>query len=75
MLSLGAFGALTTAAISAMGRRHTTRGALLMAALYGAGAGALAESGVRRLGRVGPEAVETLQRDVKAAASGVRRAA
>jgi Putative Actinobacterial Holin-X, holin superfamily III len=75
VLSLGAFGALTTAAISAMGRRHTTRGALLVAALYGAGAGALAESGVRRLGRVAPEAVETLQRDVRAAASGVRRAA
>jgi Putative Actinobacterial Holin-X, holin superfamily III len=75
VLGLGAFGALTTAAISAIGRRHTTRGALLVAALYGASAGALAETGVRRLGRVAPEAVGTLQRDVKAAASGVRRAA
>ena len=75
VLGLGAFGALTTAAISAMGRRHTTRGALLVAALYGAGAGALAESGVRRLGTVTPDAVATLQRDVKAAAGGVRRAA
>src|SRR5215216_4231138 len=65
VLGLGAFGALTTAAISALGRRHTTRGALLVAALYGAGAGALAESGVKRLGRVAPAAVETLQRDVK----------
>lgn len=75
VLGLGAFGALTTAAIAAVGRRHTTRGALLVAAVYGAGAGALAESGVRRLGQVAPEAVQTLQRDVKAAASGVRRAA
>jgi hypothetical protein len=75
VLSLGAFGALTTAAISAAGRRHTTRGALVVAALYGAGAGVLAESGVKRLGRVGPHAVETLQRDVKAAAGGMRRAA
>jgi hypothetical protein len=75
VLGLGAFGALTTAAIAAAGRRHTTRGALLVAGVYGAGAGLLAESGVKRLGRVAPEAVETLQRDVKAAARGARRAA
>jgi Putative Actinobacterial Holin-X, holin superfamily III len=74
VLGLGAFGALTTAAIAAAGRRNTTRGALMIAALYGAGAGALAESGVRRLGRVAPQAVGTIQRDVKAAAGGIRRA-
>jgi len=74
VLGLGAFGALTTAAIAAAGRRHTTRGALMIAALYGAGAGALAETGVRRLGHVAPQAVGTIQRDVKAAAGGMRRA-
>ena len=39
VLGLGAFGALTTAAIAALGRQDTMRGALLMAAAYGAGAG------------------------------------
>src|SRR5688572_4503951 len=74
VLGLGAFGALTAAAIAALGRQDTTRGALLMAAVYGAGAGALAEAGVQRLGRVTPEAVETIQEDVKQAAKAVRRA-
>jgi hypothetical protein len=74
VLGLGAFGALTTAAIAALGRRDTTRGALLVAAVYGVGAGALAEVGVRRLGRVAPEAVEDIQQDVKEAAKAVRRA-
>jgi hypothetical protein len=75
VLGLGAFGALTTAAIASLGRQDTARGALLMAALYGAGAGALAEAGVRRLGRVTPEAVESIQQEVKEAAKSVRRAA
>ena len=74
VLGLGAFGALTTAAILALGRQDTTRGALLMAAVYGAGAGALAEVGVKRLNRVTPEAVENIQQDVKEAARAVRRA-
>jgi hypothetical protein len=74
VLGLGAFGALTTAAIAALGRRDTTRGALLVAAVYGAGAGALAEIGVQRLGRITPEAVENIQQDVKEAARAVRRA-
>ena len=74
VLGLGAFGALTTAAIAALGRQDTTRGALLMAAFYGAGAGALAEAGVKRLGRVTPEAVEAIGQDVKGAARAVRRA-
>ena len=74
VLGLGAFGALTTAAIASLGRQDTARGALLMAALYGAGAGALAEAGVKRLSRVTPEAVETIQQDVKEAAKAVRRA-
>ena len=75
VLGLGAFGALTAAAIAALGRQDTTRGALLVAAGYGAGAGMLAEEGIRRLRRVGPEAVENLQQDVKEAAKAVRRAA
>ena len=75
VLGLGAFGALTTAAIAALGRQDTTRGALLMAAAYGAGAGALAEAGILRLRRIGPQAVEDLQEDVKEAARAVRRAA
>ena len=74
VLGLGAFGALTTAAIVALGRQDTARGALLMAALYRAGAGALAEAGVQRLGRVTPEAVEAIQQDVKEAAMAVRDA-
>jgi putative superfamily III holin-X len=74
VLGLGAFGALTTAAIAALGRQDTARGALMLAAFYGAGAGALAEAGVKRLGRVTPEAVETIQQDVKEAAKAVRRA-
>jgi len=74
VLGLGAFGALSTAAIVALGRQDTARGALVMAALYGAGAGALAEAGVRRLRRVTPEAVESIQQDVKDAAKAVRRA-
>jgi putative superfamily III holin-X len=75
VLGLAAVGALTTAAINALGRQDTTHGALLVAAAYGAGAGALAEAGVRRLGRVTPEAVESIQQDVKEAAKAVRRAA
>jgi len=74
VLGLGAFGALTTAAIAALGRQDTARGALLVAGVYGAGAGALAETGARRLGRVAPEAVENIQQDVKEAARAVRRA-
>jgi hypothetical protein len=74
VLGLGAFGALTAAAIAALGRQGTTRGALLVAAVYGAGAGALAETGVTRLRRVAPAAVENIQQDVKEAAKAVRRA-
>ena len=73
VLGLGAFGALTTAAIAALGRQDTTRGALVMAAAYGAGAGVLAEVGVIRLRRVTPEAVESVQAEVKEAARNVRR--
>jgi hypothetical protein len=74
VMGLGAFGALTTAAIAALGRQDTARGALLMAAFYGAGAGALAEAGVKRLGRVTPEAAEAIQQEVKEAAKAVGRA-
>ena len=74
VLGLGAFGALTTAAIKALGRQDTIRGALLLAAFYGAGAGAVAGVGVRRLGRVAPEAADAIQHEVKEAATSVRRA-
>ena len=73
VLGLGAFGALTTAAIASLGRQNTARGALMMAAFYGAGAGALAEAGVKRLGRVTPEAADAIQQEVKEAAKEVRR--
>jgi hypothetical protein len=75
VLGLGAFGALTTAAIVALGRQDTTRGALLMAAAYGTAAGVLAEAGVLRLRRIAPQAVDDIQQDVKEAAKAVRRAA
>ena len=74
VLGLGAFGALTTAAITALGRQDTARGALLMAAAYGAGAGALAEAGVLRLRRVSARAADDLQADVKEVARAVRSA-
>jgi hypothetical protein len=73
VLGVGAFGAMTAALIAALGRRPA-RGALLVATLYGAGAAALADAGVKRLGQIAPEAVETIQRDVKAAATGARKA-
>lgn len=72
-LGVGTFGALTAALISALGRR-SPRGALLVATLYGAGAAGLADAGRKRLGKVAPELVETIQRDVKATAKGARRA-
>ena len=74
VLGLGAFGALTTAAIKALGRQDTIRGALLLASAYGAGAGALAGVGIRRLGRVTPEAADAIQHEVKEAATAVSRA-
>lgn len=75
VLGLGAFGALTTAAITALGRQDTARGALVMAAAYGVGAGVLAEAGVLRLRKVAPEAAQDIQHEVKLAAKAVRRAA
>ena len=75
VLGLGAFGALTTAVIAAVGREDRTRAALMVAAIYGASAGALAEAGIKRLGRITPEAVADIQHDVKQAAKAVQRAA
>lgn len=72
VLGVGAFGALTAGLIALLGRRPA-RGALIVAALYGAGAGALAEAAVKRLGKVAPEAAQALRRDLKAAAPGTRR--
>ena len=71
-LGVGAFGALTAALIAALGRRPS-RGALLVATLYGAGAAGLADQGVKRLGRMAPQVLETIQRDVKATAKGASR--
>ena len=71
-LGVGAFGALTAALIAALGRRPS-RGALLVATLYGAGAAGLADAGVKRLGQVAPQVLETIQRDVKATAKGASR--
>ena len=73
VLGVGAFGALTAALISALGRRPA-RGGLLVATLYGAGAAGLADAGRKRLVQVAPQLVETIQRDVKATATGARRA-
>jgi len=74
VLGAGAFGALTAALIRALGRRRPARGAFLVATLYGAGAAGLAVAGRKRLAQVAPEAVDTIQRDVKAAAEGARNA-
>ena len=73
-LGVGAFGALTAGLIAALQRRPS-RGALVVATLYGAGAAGLADAGVKRLGKVAPQLAETVQRDVKATAQGARRAA
>jgi len=72
VLGVGAFGALTSALISLLSRRPA-RGAFVVAALYGAGAGALANAAVNRLGQVAPEALQALRRDLKAAANGAQR--
>jgi hypothetical protein len=72
VLGVGAFGALTAALIAALGRRPA-RGALVVATLYGAGAAGLADAGRKRLVQAAPQAVEAIQRDVKATAKGARR--
>jgi len=74
VLGVGAFGALTAGLIALLGRRPA-RGALMVAGLYGAGAGALAEAALKRLGEVAPEAAQALRRDLRAAATGTQRAA
>ena len=72
VLGVGAFGALTSALISLLSRRPV-RGAFAVAALYGAGAGMLADAAVKRLGQVAPEALQALRRDLMAAANGAQR--
>jgi hypothetical protein len=72
VLGVGAFGALTSGLIAALGRRPA-RGGLLVAALYGAGAAGLADAGIKRLGKAAPQAVATIQRDVKATTKGARK--
>ena len=53
VLGVGAFGALTAGLIALVGRRPA-RGALIVAAVYGAGAGALADAALKRLERSHP---------------------
>jgi hypothetical protein len=72
VLGVGAFGALTAGLIAALGRRPA-RGGLLVAAVYGAGAAGLADAGRKRLVQAAPQAVATVQRDVKATAKGAGR--
>lgn len=72
VLGVGAFGALTAGLIAALGRRPA-RGGLLVATLYGAGAAGLADAGRKRLGKVAPQLIQTIQRDVKATAKGASR--
>ena len=64
VLGVGAFGALTAALIATI-KRHPARGALIVAALYGAGAGALADAALTRLAAVSPEAARALRRDAR----------
>jgi hypothetical protein len=63
LLGVGAFAALTSALIAALERRPA-RGALMVAAIYGAGAGTLTEAGVNRL-RQTLQAPEATGRDVE----------
>lgn len=72
MLGLGAFGAFTAGLVTALGRGRSGRGALLVSILYGAGAAGLGLVARDRLRAVAPEAAEAVQRDVQAAARGVR---
>ena len=60
LLGIGSFGALTAALIAAIERR-SSRGAFVVAAIYGAGAGALAEAGVKRIKPSTPETVEPVE--------------
>jgi hypothetical protein len=68
VLGVSAFGALTAALIAALERRPA-RGAFLVAAIYGAGAGTLTEAGMKRL-RQTLKAAEATGRDATAAISG-----
>jgi hypothetical protein len=68
VLGVGAFAALTSALIAALERRPA-RGAFLMAAIYGAGAGTLTEAGVKRL-RQTLQAPGATGRDAKPPISG-----
>jgi hypothetical protein len=70
LLGLGAFGALTSGLVSALG--GGARGGFLVATLYGGGAAALGMAGRERLREVAPEGVAAVGRDVQAAAAGAR---
>ena len=69
----GAFAALTSALIAALERRPA-RGAFLVAAIYGAGAGTLTEAGVKRL-RQTLQAPEATGPDATPATSGAPKPA
>ena len=72
LLGLGAFGTLTAALVSAFGGGKG--GALIVTALYGAGAGGLAMAGQDRLRKTAARAAQTLERDAHAAADGISSA-
>jgi Putative Actinobacterial Holin-X, holin superfamily III len=72
LLGLGAFGASTAGLVSAFGGGK--RGAAAVAVMYGAGAGGLAMAGREQLRKTAARAVDTLGRDMQAAAEGVREA-
>jgi Putative Actinobacterial Holin-X, holin superfamily III len=75
VLGVSAFAALTSALIAALERRPA-RGAFLMAAIYGAGAGTLTEAGVKRLRQsVDPQGAEATGRGAKATISGAPKTA
>jgi hypothetical protein len=63
VLGVSSFNALTAALIAALERRPA-RGAILVAAIYGVGAGALADAGVKRLKQT-PASAGASGRDIK----------
>jgi hypothetical protein len=72
LLGLGALGTLTAGLVSAFGGGK--RGAAAVSVLYGVGAGGLAAAGREQLRKTAAHATDTLTRDVRAAAEGVREA-
>jgi hypothetical protein len=72
LLGLGAFGTFTAGLVSAFGGGK--RGALTATVIYGAAAGGLGVAGREQIRKTAARAADTLERDVQAAAQGVRQA-